>query len=147
MGFGATPNAFPTPCLPVYGGLGGGPRHTGRAPLRTEHLYVCLGGSGSSAPGATEHVMPRCRHLVPPLSPHSRCNSELCIAACQALTSIAAHPDGRIAIRTSGGLQPLVQLLAEGVDAPTAINAALALMNCSACDACKVRGWLAPLHA
>lgn len=62
---------------------------------------------------------------------------ELCIAACQALTSIAVHQDGRIAIRAGGGLQPLVQLLAEGVDAPTAATAALALMNCSACDACK----------
>lgn len=46
--------------------------------------------------------------------------------------------EGRDAVRSSGGLRPLVMLLGEGTRSPVASAAAAALMNCSACDTCKV---------
>ncbi|KAG2424344.1 hypothetical protein HXX76_014553 [Chlamydomonas incerta] len=59
------------------------------------------------------------------------------LAACNALAAVSVAQEGRDAIRTAGGLRPLVLLLGGGSRSAAAAAAALALMNCSACDVCK----------
>ncbi|PNW80183.1 hypothetical protein CHLRE_08g381483v5 [Chlamydomonas reinhardtii] len=63
------------------------------------------------------------------------------LAACNALAAVSVAQEGRDAIRTAGGLRPLVLLLGGGCGGggagATTAAAALALMNCSACDVCK----------
>ncbi|KXZ55481.1 hypothetical protein GPECTOR_2g1030 [Gonium pectorale] len=60
------------------------------------------------------------------------------LAACNALTAVSVVQEGRDAVRSCGGLRPLVMLLAEGSRSPIAAAAGAVLMNCSACDVCKV---------
>ena len=77
----------------------------------------------------------------PPLSPIPP-HSDVRLAACNALAAVSVAQEGRDAIRTAGGLRPLVLLLGGGCGGggagATTAAAALALMNCSACDVCKV---------
>lgn len=86
------------------------------------------------------HGAPPPRHTsnVPtPCAPRRR---DVRLAAAQALAAVAVTQDGRDAIRTGGGLRPLVLLLGEGVDTPVTVASSLAIMNCSTCDICKVPG-------
>ncbi len=64
------------------------------------------------------------------------------LGACNALAAVSTVQEGRDAIRAAGGLRPLALLLAEGSRSATTAAAALTLMNCSACDTCKVGGWV-----
>ncbi|GIL79607.1 hypothetical protein Vretimale_12310 [Volvox reticuliferus] len=59
------------------------------------------------------------------------------LASCNAIAAVSMVQEGRDAVRSSGGLRPLVMLLAEGSRSTVAAAAAAALMNCSACDTCK----------
>ncbi|EFJ45999.1 hypothetical protein VOLCADRAFT_118256 [Volvox carteri f. nagariensis] len=59
------------------------------------------------------------------------------LASCNAIAAVSMVQEGRDVVRSSGGLRPLVMLLAEGSRSPVAAAAAWALMNCSACDTCK----------
>ncbi|GIL52403.1 hypothetical protein Vafri_8286 [Volvox africanus] len=59
------------------------------------------------------------------------------LASCNAIAAVSMVQEGRDAVRSSGGLRPLVMLLAEGSRSSVAAAAAAALMNCSACDTCK----------
>ncbi|GFR49294.1 hypothetical protein Agub_g11316 [Astrephomene gubernaculifera] len=64
-------------------------------------------------------------------------NPDVRLSACNALAAVCVAQEGRDAVRSAGGLRPLVMLLAEGSRSPLAAAAAAALMNCSACDVCK----------